>query len=89
MGIKTQRLVGQAHAVIEPGKSFPISTFHQMTEHTGEHLLRTTAENMGIKFTGKLEPCEICAQAKIRKANVPRKKRNRFLAVLDTDISLI
>ena len=89
MGIKTQRLVGQAHVVIEPGKSIPISTFHQMTEHTGEHLLRTTAENMGIKLTGKLEPCDICAQAKIRQANVPRKKRNRFLAVLDTDISLI
>ena len=26
MGIKIQRLVGQAHAVIEPGKSIPIST---------------------------------------------------------------
>ena len=24
MGIKTQRLVGQAHTVIEPGKSIPI-----------------------------------------------------------------
>ena len=24
MGLKTQRLVGQAHAVIEPGKSIPI-----------------------------------------------------------------
>ena len=24
MGIKTQRLVGQAHAVIEPGKCIPI-----------------------------------------------------------------
>ena len=41
MGIKTQRLVGQAHAVIEPGKSIPIWKFHQMTGHTGEHLLRT------------------------------------------------
>ena len=56
MGIKTQRLVGQAHAVIEPGKSIPIWKFHQMTVHTGEHLLKTTAENMGIKLTGKLEP---------------------------------
>ena len=54
MGIKTQRLVGQAHAVIEPGKSLPIWKFHQMTGHTGEHLLRTTAENMGIKLTGSL-----------------------------------
>ena len=75
MGIKTQRLVGQAHAVIEPGKGVPIWKFHQMTGHTGEHFLRTTAENMGIKLTGKLEPCEICAQAKITQANVPKKEK--------------
>ena len=47
-GLKTQRLVGQAHAVIEPGKSIPIWKFHQITGHTGEHLLRPTAEYMGI-----------------------------------------
>ena len=89
MGIKTQRLVGQAHTVIEPGKSIPIWKFHQMTGHTGEHLLRTTAENMGIKLTGKLEPCEICAQAKIRQANITKKKEKQVLADLDTDCSLI
>ena len=31
MGIKTQRLVGQAHAVTEPGKSIPIWKFYQVT----------------------------------------------------------
>ena len=77
MGIKTQRLVGQAHAVIEPGKSIPIWKFHQITGHTGEHLLRTTAEYMGKKLTRKLEPCETCAQAKIRQANVPKKKEKQ------------
>ena len=77
MGIKTQRLVGQAHAVIEPGKSIPIWKFHQITGHTGEHLLRPTAEYMGIKLTGKLEPCEMCAQAKITQANVPKKKEKQ------------
>ena len=76
-GNKTQRLMGQAHAVTKPGKSIPIWKFHQMTGHTGEHLLRTTAENMGIKLTGKLEPCEICAQAKIRQANIPKKKEKQ------------
>ena len=55
MGIKTQRLVGQAQIV--PGKSTQMWKFHQMTGHTGEHLLRTTAENIGIELTGKLEPC--------------------------------
>ena len=89
MGIKRQRLVSQAHAVIEPGKSIPICKLHQITGRTGEHLLRTTAGNMGIKLRGKLKPCEICAQAKMRQANVPKKKRNRFLADLDTDCSLI
>ena len=77
MGLKTQRLVGQAHAVIEPGKSIPILKFHHLTGHTGEHLLRPTAEYMGIKLTGKLEPCEMCAQAKITQANVPKKKEKQ------------
>ena len=78
MGIKTQRLVGQAHAVIEPGKSIPIWKFHQMTGHTGEHLLKTTAANMGIKLTGKLEPCEVCTQVKIRQANVVKKSKTKY-----------
>ena len=77
MGIRTQRLVGQAHAVIEHGKSIPISKVHQMTGHTGEHLLKTTTENMGVKLTGKLEPCEVCAQAKIRQVNMPKNKQNQ------------
>ena len=77
VGIKTQRLVGQAHAVIETGKSIPIWKFHQITGHTGEHLMKTTAEYMGIKLTGKLEPCDLCAQAKITQANVPTKKEKQ------------
>ena len=75
--IKTQRLVGQPHVVIEPGKSIPIWKFHQMTGHTGEHLLKTTAESMGIKLTGKLERCEVCTQAKIRQASVPKKNQKQ------------
>ena len=74
MGIKTQRLVGQVHAAIEPGKSVPIWKFHQMTGHTGEYIMKTTADYMGIKLIGKLDPCEACAQAKIRQANIPKKK---------------
>ena len=77
MGIKRQRLVSQAHAVIEPGKNIPICKLHQMNGHSGEHLLGTTAGNMGIKLTGKVEPCEICAQAKIRQANVPKNKEKQ------------
>ena len=77
MGIKTQRLVGQAHAAIEQGKSIPIWKFHQMTGHTGEYLMKTTADYMDINLTGKLQPCETCAQAKIRQANVPKSKEKQ------------
>ena len=48
MGIKVQRIVGQANAVIEPGKKISMWKFHQITEHTGEHLLRPTEKYMKI-----------------------------------------
>ena len=32
---------------------------------------------MKIELTGKLAPCEICAQAKIRQVNVPKKKMKK------------
>ena len=51
--------------------------FHEITEHTGEHLLNPTAKYMKIELTGKLVPCEICAQAKIRQVNVPKKKMKK------------
>ena len=74
MGIKVQRVVDQAHTVIEPGKKISMWKFHQITGHTGEHLWRPTTKYMKIDIMGKLPPCEICAQAKIRQANVPKKK---------------
>ena len=74
MGVKVQRVMDQAHSVIEPGKRISTLKFLQITGHTGEHLLRPTAKYMKIELTGKLVPCEICAQAKIRHANVPKKK---------------
>ena len=40
MGIKVQRIVGQAHAVIKPGMKISMWKSHQITGHTGEHLLR-------------------------------------------------
>ena len=49
MGIKTQRLVGQAHAVIEPGKSISMWKFHQITGHTGEHLDRIPSTTPGAE----------------------------------------
>ena len=38
---------------------------------------KTTAEDMGIKLTGNLQPCELCTQAKTIQANVPKKKQNQ------------
>ena len=74
MGIKMRRKIGQAHAVIEPGKKISMLKFHQITGHTGEHLLRPTATYMKIEMTGQLSPCETCAQVKIRQSNIPKKK---------------
>ena len=74
MGIKDQRVMDHGHSAIEPGKRSSMSKFHQITGHTGEHLLRPTAKYMKTELTGKLAPCEICAQAKIRQVNVSKKK---------------
>ena len=63
---------------MEPGKTISMSRLHQITGHTGEHLLRPTANYMRIKLTGKLAPCEVCAQAKIRQANIPKKKMKKL-----------
>ena len=44
IGIKVQRVLDHAHSAMEPGKIISMSKFHQITGHTGEHLLRPTAE---------------------------------------------
>ena len=75
MGVRVQRVMDHAHSAIEPGKRITMTKFHQITGHTGEHLLRPTAKYMKIELTGKLAPCEICAQAKIRQVNIPKKKK--------------
>ena len=51
--------------------------FHQITGHTCEDLLKPTAKYMKIEPTGKLPPCEICVEAKIRQVNVPKKKMKK------------
>ena len=78
MGIKVRRVFDHAHSAMEPGKIISISKLHQITGHTGEHLLRPTANYMKIKLTGKLAPCEVCAQAKIRQVNIPKKKMKKL-----------
>ena len=78
MGIKVQRVLDHAHSAMEPGKAISMSKLHQITGHTGEHLLRPTASYMRTKLTGKLAPCEDCAQAKIRQVNIPKKKMKKL-----------
>ena len=63
---------------MEPGKTIFISKFHQITGHTGEHLLRPTANYMKLKLIGRLPPCEVCAQTKIRQRNIPKKKMRKL-----------
>ena len=73
-GDKSTKSIDQAHTAMEPGKTIFISKFHEMTGHTGEHLLRHTANYMKLKLIGRLPPCEVCAKAKIRQGNIPKKK---------------
>ena len=78
MVVKVQTVMDHAHYAIEPGKSISMSKFHQITGHTGEHLLRPTGKYMKIELTGKLAPGENCAQSKIRQANIPKKKMKKL-----------
>ena len=78
MAIKLQRVLDHAHSAMEPGKTISKSKLPQITGYTGEHLLRPTANYMRIKLTGKLEPCEVCAQAKITQMNIPKKKMRKL-----------
>ena len=61
MGIKVQRVPDHAHSVMEPGNTISMSKLHQIIGHTGEHLLRPTANYMRLKLTGKLAPCDVYA----------------------------
>ena len=74
MRIKVQRVYDEAHAAMEPGKSITARKLHEMTGHTGEHLLKPTANYMKLKLVGRLAPCVACAKAKIRQSNVQKKK---------------
>ena len=58
-----------------------------MTGHTGEHLLKPTANYMKLKLKGTLPPCEACAKAKIRQRNIPKKKMKKLSPDLDTRYS--
>ena len=78
MGIIVQRVLDHPHSAMEPGKTISMSKLHQITGHTGAYLLRPTANYMRLNLTGKLAPCEVCVQAKIRQANIPKKKMKKL-----------
>ena len=78
MGIMVHRVYDEAHAAMEAGKSISAIKLHNMTGHTGEHLLKPTAKYMKLKLIGRLPPCETCAKAKIRQRNVQKKKLKKM-----------
>ena len=51
LGVKVKQVVGQAHAVIEPEKRFSMNKLHQITGHTGRHLIGPTSHYLGINVT--------------------------------------
>ena len=78
MRIRVHRVYDEAHAAMEAGKSISAIKLHNMTGHTGEHLLKPTAKYMKLKLIGRLPPCETCAKAKIRQRNVQKKKLKKM-----------
>ena len=50
MGIKVLRVYDEAHAAVEPGNSITATKLNQITGHTGEHLLKPTANYMKLKL---------------------------------------
>ena len=78
IGINVQRVLDHAHSAMEPGKTISMSKLHQITGHIGEHLMGPTANYMRFKVTGKLVPCEDCAQGKIRQVNIQKKKMKKL-----------
>ena len=76
MGVKVQRVIDQVHSVSEPGKKISMWKSTKSLDIL-ECLLKPIAKYMKIELTGKLAPCEICAQAKIRQANVTKKKMKK------------
>ena len=78
MGIKVHRVYDEAHAAMEAGKSISATKLHQITGHTGEHLLKPTANYMKLKLLRRIPPCEACAKAKIRQRNVQKKKKKKM-----------
>ena len=74
IGIKVHRVCDEAHAAMEPGKSITATKPHQMTGHTGEHLLKPTANYMKLNLLGRLPPCDACAKAKIRQRNAKKEE---------------
>ena len=65
MGIKVHRVYDEAHAAMEAGKSISATKLHQITGHTGEDLLKPTANYMKLKLLSRLPPCDACAKAPV------------------------
>ena len=53
MGIKEHRVYDEAHAAMEAEKSITATKLHLMTGHTGEHLLKPTANYHHVKLVQK------------------------------------
>ena len=51
-GNKVQRVLDHTHSIMEPGKTILMSKLHQITGHTGEHLLKPTANYIKLKIIG-------------------------------------
>ena len=72
-----QRNNSLAQAALDAGKEVNINDFHQRIGHPSEEIVRKTAENLGLKLTGKFIKCENCAISKARRKNVNKQIAER------------
>ena len=61
-----------AGATLEEGKSVDVNEFHHLLGHCSESKAKSVASYYGVKLTGQFHPCDDCARAKARQANVPK-----------------
>jgi hypothetical protein len=66
-----------AYVTLERGKTIDVNKMHQLLGHTGEDIVKKTANYFGWKVTGNMEKCEDCSLSKARQKNTDKETKER------------
>jgi hypothetical protein len=75
LGAKS-KVLGNHALIVNEQKEMNIMKFHRMLGHPSVDSTKETAKRIGLKLTGKLEECEDCMLAKMRKKNLKKVSEN-------------